>query len=74
MDGLDLELYFDATVERFGEEVVVELIPGGSTVPVTDANKEEFVAARSSFALVGMVQVKSCATWPRSVIIEGLHC
>eukprot|EP01052_Picozoa_sp_SAG31_P072312 SAG31_NODE_31280_length_370_cov_0.571956_1_plen_115_part_00 len=60
VDGMDLELYFDTTVERFGEEVVVELIPGGSTLPVTDANKEEFVVACSNFALVGMVQVQGC--------------
>ena len=56
IDQLGLELYFDATVDRFGQETVVELVPGGHGLAVTDGNKEEFVAARSRWALVGMVE------------------
>ncbi|KII86774.1 hypothetical protein PLICRDRAFT_177513 [Plicaturopsis crispa FD-325 SS-3] len=40
-----LEEDFSVTEDRFGEHVIVELMPGGSNVPVTEANKKEYVEA-----------------------------
>eukprot|EP01051_Picozoa_sp_SAG22_P009149 SAG22_NODE_742_length_7506_cov_16.663561_8_plen_78_part_00 len=34
---------------------MVELVPGGSKLPVSDANKVEFVNNRTHWALVGLV-------------------
>ena len=39
-----LEETFSVTEDRFGELVVLELIPGGATQDVTEVNKEEYVA------------------------------
>ncbi|CAD7927713.1 unnamed protein product [Amoebophrya sp. A25] len=36
---------FVASYENFGAEVLVSLKPGGETIPVTNANREEFVDA-----------------------------
>jgi E3 ubiquitin-protein ligase NEDD4 len=34
---------FSETEERFGEEVIIDLKPGGRDVDVTDENKKEYV-------------------------------
>jgi len=34
---------FSVTQDRFGEQVVVELCPGGKDKDVTDANKDEYI-------------------------------
>lgn len=38
-----LDETFSTTEERFGEHVTVELRPNGEQVPVTEANKKEYV-------------------------------
>jgi len=38
-----LDETFSLTQERFGEILEVELKPGGSSIPVTEANKKEYV-------------------------------
>jgi E3 ubiquitin-protein ligase NEDD4 len=38
-----LDETFSLTEERFGELVTVELKPGGENIPVTEANKKEYV-------------------------------
>lgn len=39
--GMDLTM--SVSYDNYGQEVVVDLVEGGATVPVTDLNKEEFV-------------------------------
>ena len=43
MEALGLELTFSAETLSFGRHVVIDLIPGGRSVPVTDENKFEYV-------------------------------
>ena len=43
MDEADLELYFEADYEHFGQTVTCELKPGGKNIKVTDENKEEYL-------------------------------
>lgn len=38
-----LGLDFTVTLESFGVKEVAELVPGGKDLPVTDANKEEYL-------------------------------
>jgi E3 ubiquitin-protein ligase HUWE1 len=43
LDDLCLELTFSADSQVFGKNVVIDLIPGGSKIAVTDENKGEYV-------------------------------
>ncbi|PWN49222.1 HECT-domain-containing protein [Violaceomyces palustris] len=38
-----LDLTFSVDAEEFGETKVIELKPGGTSIPVTEANKQEYV-------------------------------
>ena len=40
---------FTSTVEAFGSMQTVELVPGGADVPVTNANRDEYVRRCGSF-------------------------
>lgn len=42
-DPTDFDLTFEADEETFGKVVQRELKPGGSKIPVTDENKEEYI-------------------------------
>ncbi len=42
-DPADLELTFSVDEEHFGETIEVDLIPNGRTIPVTNANKKEYI-------------------------------
>jgi len=50
-----LEETFSVTEDRFGELVIVELKPGGADIPVTDANKEEYVEHVVSHRIAGRI-------------------
>jgi len=50
-----LEETFSVTEDRFGELVNVELKPGGADIPVTDANKEEYVEHIVSHRIAGRI-------------------
>eukprot|EP01054_Gregarina_sp_Poly1_P003458 Gregarina_sp_Poly_1__3457@NODE_1_length_32023_cov_193_025347_g0_i0_p1_GENE_NODE_1_length_32023_cov_193_025347_g0_i0NODE_1_length_32023_cov_193_025347_g0_i0_p1_ORF_typecomplete_len5828_score1014_55HECT/PF00632_25/2_6e107DUF913/PF06025_12/3_4e26DUF908/PF06012_12/5_3e26UBA/PF00627_31/1_9e06UBA/PF00627_31/1_3e04UBM/PF14377_6/1_4e04UBM/PF14377_6/0_86UBM/PF14377_6/21UBM/PF14377_6/1_5e05UBM/PF14377_6/3e02UBM/PF14377_6/4_6e03DUF3525/PF12039_8/0_24_NODE_1_length_32023_cov_193_025347_g0_i08217565 len=43
VDSLGLDLTFTTDVDEFGKTTVVELKPGGASIPVTDENKHEYV-------------------------------
>ncbi|VDD74522.1 unnamed protein product [Mesocestoides corti] len=43
IDEADLELYFEADYEHFGQTKTCELKPGGKDIKVTDENKEEYL-------------------------------
>lgn len=43
VDEADLELYFEADYEHFGQTITCELKPGGKNIKVTDANKDEYL-------------------------------
>lgn len=46
---------FEASYEAFGAEKVVELIPGGSKIPVTNANRAQYVEAFVKWKMVDSV-------------------
>jgi ubiquitin-protein ligase E3 C len=50
-DLSSLGLFFEVTVQRFGVEETIELIPGGSTTPVTAANIITYIHRLSHFKL-----------------------
>lgn len=43
VDKADLELYFVADYEHFGQHISCELKPGGKDIKVTDENKQEYL-------------------------------
>ncbi|KAM3178996.1 hypothetical protein ACTXT7_001503 [Hymenolepis weldensis] len=43
VDKADLELYFVADYEHFGQQISRELKPGGKDIKVTDENKQEYL-------------------------------
>ena len=43
VEDLMLELCFDVQFEQFGKQVTLELIPGGSSIAVTDENKMMYI-------------------------------
>ncbi|KIW49361.1 hypothetical protein PV05_11042 [Exophiala xenobiotica] len=47
---------FSVIEEQFGEEKVVDLIPNGRNIPVTDQNKREYVNAQVRYRLTTSVQ------------------
>ncbi|KAF8469823.1 HECT-domain-containing protein [Russula ochroleuca] len=50
-----LEESFSVTEDRFGEHVIVELKAGGADLPVTEANKEEYVDLVVSHRIAGRI-------------------
>lgn len=45
IDDLDLGLNFTFERNIMGKDVLIELIPGGKNIPVTNQNKKEYVKA-----------------------------
>jgi len=50
-----LEETFSVTEDRFGEHVTVELKPGGADLPMTEANKHEYVELVVSHRIAGRI-------------------
>ena len=46
---------FSVTVDKFGVEEIVDLIPNGRNIPVTEENKEEYVRKVIEYRLTGSV-------------------
>lgn len=51
-----MEETFSVTEDRFGELITVDLKPGGSEIPVTEANKREYVDLAVHYRIVGRVK------------------
>lgn len=47
---------FAIEVDRFGETQVIDLIPNGRNIPVTEENKEAYVQHVVDYRLVGSVE------------------
>lgn len=62
-----LEEDFTVTEDRFGELVTVELLPGGADIPVTEANKKEYVDAVVEYRITTRVKEQF------SALQEGFH-
>src|SRR6266436_7800671 len=56
-----LEEDFTVTEDHFGEIRTVELWPGGADIPVTEANKNEYVDAVVEYRITKRVQEQSTA-------------
>jgi len=67
IDDLGLELTFSVETDVFGTLQVVDLVQGGSQLPVTDANKERYARAVSTFKLTTAIQSQINA------FLAGLH-
>ncbi|KJE88728.1 Nedd4 protein [Capsaspora owczarzaki ATCC 30864] len=67
-----LDLTFSDEHEVFGERVMVELKPGGANIPVTEANKSEYVNLLASWRLSRGIeeQMKSFMTGFNEIISE----
>eukprot|EP00252_Welwitschia_mirabilis_P024162 TRINITY_DN7059_c0_g3_i3.p1 TRINITY_DN7059_c0_g3~~TRINITY_DN7059_c0_g3_i3.p1 ORF type:complete len:797 (+),score=144.37 TRINITY_DN7059_c0_g3_i3:224-2392(+) len=55
-DVRDLALDFTVTEEIFGKRVVIELLQGGSSIPVTNENKLQYVHAMADYKLNRQIQ------------------
>ena len=47
---------FSVTEDRFGELLTVDLKPGGSEIPVTEENKQEYVDLAVHYRIIGRVK------------------
>ena len=47
---------FSIVVDKFGDEEIIDLIPDGRHIPVTEENKEEYVRKVIEYRLTGSVQ------------------
>src|SRR5262245_21627544 len=61
-----LDETFSVTEDHFGKIITVDLKPGGAHIPVTDANKKDYVDAVVEYRVHKRVQDQSDA------IMEGL--
>jgi hypothetical protein len=52
---------FEVEYEAFGQTVGVELVPGGAAIPVTNANRADFVRAYAGWLLGGAVREQFAA-------------
>ncbi|VDN96105.1 unnamed protein product [Rodentolepis nana] len=60
-DPRSLELTFAVDEEHFGETFEVELIPNGKNVPVTNANKRDYIERIINWRFVSRVEHQMCA-------------
>lgn len=67
IDGLYLELYFVAESEFGGHKTEVELVPGGKDIPVTDANKWEYVQLIAAHKMTSSIKAQTDA------FLAGFH-
>ncbi|KAI8866511.1 HECT-domain-containing protein [Ramicandelaber brevisporus] len=56
IDDLYLEQYFCLEEDRFGEKITIDLKPNGRDIPVTDANKKEYVELITEYRVRGRVK------------------
>jgi len=66
-DISDLCLYMSYTDRNFGDDHVVNLIPGGSEVPVTNENKMQYIRLFANYILNKKEGEQSKA------FMEGMH-
>jgi len=66
-DITDLCLYMSYTDSNFGDDHVVNLIPGGSEVPVTNENKMQYIRLFANYILNKKEGEQSKA------FMEGMH-
>ena len=58
LDEQDLGLDFCVSFERFGHTDEVELVPNGSSVPVTNDNKKDYIRRRCAFLMTGQIEAQ----------------
>jgi E3 ubiquitin-protein ligase HUWE1 len=56
LEDLGLDLVFTAESNDFGEVKVVELVPGGRDMPVTDTNKNEYIKLISHHRMTSAIK------------------
>ncbi|EGR32045.1 ubiquitin- hect domain protein, putative [Ichthyophthirius multifiliis] len=56
VEGLDLD--FTYTINQFGEQKVIELIPNGSNIEVTEENKKNYVKELAYFRMVKQIETQ----------------
>eukprot|EP00599_Poterioochromonas_sp_BG-1_P017458 CAMPEP_0173167414 /NCGR_PEP_ID=MMETSP1105-20130129/22646_1 /TAXON_ID=2985 /ORGANISM="Ochromonas sp., Strain BG-1" /LENGTH=3503 /DNA_ID=CAMNT_0014088945 /DNA_START=675 /DNA_END=11186 /DNA_ORIENTATION=+ len=67
LDYLGLELAFSAETNEFGKISIVDLIPGGQEIPVTEDNKHEYVR------LIAYHRMTSAIKKQIDAFLEGFH-
>ena len=70
----DLDLYFDVTIDKFGEKKTIELKLGGSEIGVTKQNVNEYVELYVQYLLIYSIQSQydSFAKGFKTVISERI--
>lgn len=58
LDDLGLDLTFTAESNDFGEVKVVDLVPGGAEIAVTDSNKTEYVRLTSHHRMTSAIKMQ----------------
>ena len=66
IDGI-LDLTFSCSVEEFGAQKEVDLKPDGRNIPVTDANKKEYVQLVSAMKMTSSIRMQIDS------FLEGFH-
>lgn len=66
---LGLDLTFSTDMETFGKMEVVDIVPNGRNVEVTDVNKEDYVKALAEFRLTRAIhqQIEAFLQVPEAV-------
>ena len=58
LEDLGLELTFSAEAQSFGRQEVVDLIPGGRNIAVTDENKSEYVTLVAKHRMTNSIRAQ----------------
>ncbi len=58
-DVSELALNFDLIVDEFGEKKTIELIHGGSSIPVTKQNRKDYITAVTNYKLTVQIRKQS---------------
>eukprot|EP00602_Paraphysomonas_sp_CaronLab_P004577 CAMPEP_0185036162 /NCGR_PEP_ID=MMETSP1103-20130426/28714_1 /TAXON_ID=36769 /ORGANISM="Paraphysomonas bandaiensis, Strain Caron Lab Isolate" /LENGTH=4103 /DNA_ID=CAMNT_0027573585 /DNA_START=26 /DNA_END=12337 /DNA_ORIENTATION=+ len=56
LEDLGLELTFSSDVQTFGRHEVVDLIPNGRNIPVTDSNKADYIRLISHHSMTSAIR------------------
>ncbi len=67
VDELGLDLTFVAEQNEFGRVEMVDLVPGGRNIPVTDENKFDYVQRVAAHRMTSAIQPQIEA------FLEGFH-
>ncbi len=67
MDDLGLDLTFVAEQNEFGRVEIVDLVPDGRNIPVTDENKFDYVQRVAAHRMTSAIQPQIDA------FLEGFH-